>query len=136
MDLFAGVGLFSVPLARAFQHVTAVERASPAARDLRSNVPANVKAVCADVATFMRRKSPPLDYVVADPPRGGLGPGVCASLAAMAVPQIAYVSCDPATLARDLKSLFASGYRISKLHLFDLFPQTFHIESLAELAHT
>ena len=69
-----------------------------------------------------------------DPPRAGLGPKVAKQLAGIRAPQLAYVSCDPATLARDLRVLLDSGYRIEQLHLVDLFPQTFHIETIVRLA--
>ena len=72
--------------------------------------------------------------ILLDPPRAGLGKEVCAHLAEIAAPEIVYVSCDPATLARDLQTLLHSGYRLESLHLVDLFPQTFHLESVAVLA--
>ena len=73
------------------------------------------------------------DFVIVDPPRAGLGERVAKSLAALSIPKIAYVSCDPATLSRDLVTLLAAGYRVEEAHLVDLFPQTYHIESLAVL---
>jgi 23S rRNA (uracil1939-C5)-methyltransferase len=72
---------------------------------------------------------------VLDPPRSGVGKEVLSSLVKLAVPLVRYVSCDPSTLARDLVPLLAAGYRIEEAHLFDLFPQTFHIESVMLLAH-
>ena len=74
------------------------------------------------------------DLVVADPPRGGLGEAVVRSLAKLKAPKITYVSCDPSTLARDLRLMTGLGYRITDAHLIDLFPQTFHIESVFQLA--
>jgi 23S rRNA (uracil1939-C5)-methyltransferase len=74
------------------------------------------------------------DLVVADPPRGGLGENVVRILARVAPPRITYVSCDPSTLARDLRILLGLGYRIERVHLIDLFPQTYHIESVFHLA--
>ena len=71
--------------------------------------------------------------MVVDPPRSGLGEGVARSLANLGAPRIAYVSCDPATLARDLVPLLASGYRVEQVHLVDLFPQTYHLESVVHL---
>lgn len=132
LDLYAGVGLFTVPLARIFHHIFAVEASQISHDDLRHNVPANVKAVRARSEDYLRnrpvRKSP--DLVVLDPPRAGLGKAVTRSLVDLAAPRVRYVSCDPATLARDLAPLLASGYRIEEAHLFDLFPQTFHIETV------
>ena len=74
------------------------------------------------------------DLVVADPPRGGLSENVVRNLARLDARRIMYVSCDPSTLARDLRTLVSLGYRILEAHLFDLFPQTFHIESVFHLA--
>ena len=78
------------------------------------------------------RKRP--DLVVLDPPRAGAGKAVTRSLGELGAPRIHYVSCDPATLARDLFSLVSAGYRIEEAHLFDLFPQTFHVETVMLLA--
>ena len=79
------------------------------------------------------RKRPEL--VVVDPPRAGVGKAVIRSLVALEAQRVRYVSCDPATMARDLAPLLAAGYRIEEAHLFDLFPQTFHIESVMLLEH-
>ncbi len=135
LDLYAGVGLFSLPLARQFDHILAVESSQSSFADLRYNSPANVKAVRSTVEQYLAKpgKSRP-DLVVVDPPRGGLGEKVAQKIATMRASGISYVSCDPATLARDLKVLLASGYRIQQAHLVDLFPQTFHLESVLQLA--
>jgi len=136
LDLYAGVGLFTVPLAGSFHHIFAVEASQTSLADLRHNVPAVAKAVGARTEDYLSsrsvRKRP--DLVVLDPPRTGLGKTVTRSLVELAPRQIRYVSCDPATLARDIASLVASGYRIEEAHMFDLFPQTFHIESVMLLA--
>jgi 23S rRNA (uracil1939-C5)-methyltransferase len=136
LDLYAGVGLFSVPLARNFHHIFAVESSQTSFADLRHNVPTNVKAVCARTDDYLRsgavRKRP--DLIVLDPPRAGAGKVVTRSLIEIGAPRICYIACDPATLARDLGPLAAAGYRIEEAHLFDLFPQTFHIESVMLLA--
>jgi 23S rRNA (uracil1939-C5)-methyltransferase len=136
LDLYAGVGLFSLPLARSFHHIFAVEASQTSLVDLRQNVPAVVKAVGARTEDYLRsravRKRPEL--VVLDPPRTGVGRTVTKSLVELGPRQIRYVSCDPATLARDIASLVAAGYRIEEAHMFDLFPQTFHIESVMLLA--
>jgi 23S rRNA (uracil1939-C5)-methyltransferase len=109
LDLYAGAGLFAIPLARRFGEVTAVEAGSAAVRDLES--------------------APEL--VLADPPRAGLGKTVTAQLTRLAPQRIVIVSCDPATLARDLAAL--SNYRIEKMTLVDLFPQTYHLETVVSL---
>jgi 23S rRNA (uracil1939-C5)-methyltransferase len=73
------------------------------------------------------------DLVVVDPPRGGLGDRVARSISGLDAPRITYVSCDPATLARDLVPLLGAGYRVEEVHLVDLFPQTYHLESVVQL---
>jgi 23S rRNA (uracil1939-C5)-methyltransferase len=146
LDLYAGVGLFSAVLARSFHHILGVEASQTAYGDLVHNVPANVKAVGARTEDFLRnhslgsdfpkgrpaRKSP--DLVVLDPPRTGAGKMVIRSLVKLGAPRVRYVSCDPATLARDLAPLLVAGYHVEEAHLFDLFPETFHIESVMLLA--
>jgi 23S rRNA (uracil1939-C5)-methyltransferase len=136
LDLYAGVGLFSVPLASRFHHIFAVEASQTSYSDLKQNVPASVKAVGARTEDYLRggavRRHPEL--VVLDPPRTGAGKAVTRSLVELGAQSIRYVSCDPATLARDLAPLVAAGYRIEEAHMFDLFPETFHIESVVLLA--
>jgi 23S rRNA (uracil1939-C5)-methyltransferase len=136
LDLYAGVGLFSAALAPSFHHIFAVEASQLSYGDLVHNSPANVKAVRARTEDWLRnrpvRKRP--DLVVLDPPRTGLGKAGTRLLMELGAPRVRYVSCDPATLARDLAPLLAAGYRIEEAHLFDLFPQTFHIETVMLLA--
>jgi len=139
LDLFAGVGLFSVALAQRFSRVVAVESNPAAARDLEFNAsgrPLGGRAVevrSADVEPFLAKFKDHPDLVVLDPPRAGLTPSIVRSLARVAPPRITYVSCDPPTLARDLAAFTGSGYEISGVHLFDLFPQTFHMEAVVHL---
>jgi 23S rRNA (uracil1939-C5)-methyltransferase len=131
LDLYAGVGLFSAVLAKSFAQVIGVEASQTSYADLRHNCGPEVKAVRATTEKYLAQSSglhP--DYVVADPPRSGLGENVVRHLARLGAPRITYVSCDPSTLARDLRTFVASGYRIEGAHLIDLFPQTFHIESV------
>ena len=135
LDLYAGTGLFSVPLSRRFDHVIAVEASPFSCGDLLHNVPANVKAVQSTTEKYLEnigRKSG-LDLVLVDPPRSGMGEHTAQMLGRTGVPHITYVSCDPATLARDLRVLSSVGYRIESAHLLDLFPQTFHMETLVHL---
>jgi 23S rRNA (uracil1939-C5)-methyltransferase len=134
LDLYAGVGLFSAMLARSFHHIFAVEASQTSYADLVHNAPANVKAVCARTEDYLRLARNRPDVIVLDPPRAGLGKAVTRMLAEIGAPRVRYVSCDPATLARDLIPLLAAGYCIEEAHLFDLFPQTFHIESVMLLA--
>ena len=135
-DLYAGAGLFSLPLARRFAAVTAVESGSEAARDLefnaqRAGLPIRVQR--AEVEVFLASCTHTPDFVLADPPRAGLGPAVVRHLIRLHPPVLVVVSCDPATLARDLAGLAAGGYRLEPLALVDLFPQTYHLESVARL---
>ncbi len=138
-DLYAGVGLFAQALSRNFGQVIAVESAPSSSADLRHNLPGSAhRIVVADTLRFLEteaRRKPRArpDLIVLDPPRAGLGKRVCQALASIAAPEIAYVSCDPATLARDLGQLQRSGYRLAQLTLVDLFPQTFHLETVAVL---
>jgi 23S rRNA (uracil1939-C5)-methyltransferase len=136
LDLYAGVGLFATVLARSFAQVIAVESSQTSLADLRHNARSEVKAVLATTEQYLGQVSDLVpDLVVADPPRGGLGEGVVRSLGKLEAPKITYVSCDPSTLARDLRLMTGLGYRITDAHLIDLFPQTFHIESVVQLAH-
>jgi 23S rRNA (uracil1939-C5)-methyltransferase len=135
LDLYAGVGLFSTVLARSFAQVIAVESSQTSLADLRHNVPPEVKAVLATTEQYLGQLSGMRpDLIVVDPPRGGLGEVVVQSLAKLKAPRITYVSCDPSTLARDLRLMAGLGYRITDAHFIDLFPQTFHIESVFRLA--
>lgn len=135
LDLYSGVSLFSTVLARNFQRVIAVEASPTSHADLRYNSPANVKAVRAMAEQYLKNVSGKLqpDLVVVDPPRNGLGESVIHSLVTLGAPRVTYVSCDPATLSRDLGRLLKAGYRVQQAHLVDLFPQTYHLESVFHL---
>jgi 23S rRNA (uracil1939-C5)-methyltransferase len=140
-DLYAGVGLFSRALAEHFDQVIAVEASEPAAAALKSALASapNRKSHRSFAATTLdflqaavvQRERPSL--ILMDPPRAGIGSEVCALLARIRAPELVYVSCDPVTLARDLALLVAAGYEITALHLVDMFPQTFHMETVAIL---
>ncbi len=135
LDLYAGTGLFCVPLANKFDRVIAVEASPFSFVDLQRNAPANVKAVQATTEKYlenMGRKSK-LDLVLVDPPRSGMGEQTAQMLGRAGVAHVTYVSCDPATLARDMRVLGSAGYRIESAHLVDLFPQTFHMETVVHL---
>lgn len=160
-DLYAGVGLFSTALAANFRHVMSVESSPASSADLAANLPSNAQAVCATIEEYLsggplkprvgltaeiarQGKSAATsgdavpvsrpDLVVVDPPRAGLGDRVAKALGTLGAPRIVYVSCDPSTLARDLVPLIAGGYRMKQVHLVDLFPQTYHIETVVHLA--
>ncbi len=139
LDLYAGAGLFSTALASDFHHVVSVESSQTSSADLVYNRPTNGEAVQATSEQYLARTENAgrvgrPDLVVVDPPRSGLGEGVARSLANLGAPRITYVSCDPATLARDLVPLLAAGYRAEQVHLVDLFPQTYHLETVIRLA--
>ncbi len=135
LDLFSGAGYFTLPLARRFARVVAVESNRMAVRDLDSNCSraglGNVEVVHSKAENFLTEAQRP-DAVLLDPPRAGVGKAAIEALARLDAPAIIYVSCDPATLARDLAPLVAH-YRLERLQLVDLFPQTFHIEAVATL---
>ncbi len=135
-DLFAGAGLFAVPLTRHFQQVTAVEIGEPAATDLAMHLRAcgdQHLAVRSTALDFLQRNSSKdrPDLIVLDPPRAGLGPQATRALAAANAREIVYVSCDAETFASDGRTLVNSGYTLATLHLLDLFSQTFHTETIA-----
>ena len=136
LDLYAGAGLFTLPLARKFDQVLAVESSPHSFADLRLNVPANVKCIRATTERFLAERATKLapDLVVVNPPRAGLGEKTAAALGRMSVSRVTYVSCDPATLSRDLRQLLESGFRVEQAHLVDMFPQTFHMETVLHLA--
>jgi 23S rRNA (uracil1939-C5)-methyltransferase len=132
VDLYAGVGLFAARLAKRFQKIAAVESSGSAFRDLQHNV----QGILAENKTseeYLAALEETPDLILADPPRAGLGKQVVKELARIHAPRLTIVSCDPATLARDLQGLLTAGYQIGKVTLVDLFPQTFHIETVVHL---
>ncbi|HWU38938.1 MAG TPA: 23S rRNA (uracil(1939)-C(5))-methyltransferase RlmD, partial [Candidatus Acidoferrum sp.] len=139
MDLFCGVGTFSVPLARLARQVVGVEASAVAASDalhnLRTNACANARIIHAQAEQALPglAQEGPWDLVVLDPPRQGVSGRVLGALLEMGVPRLVYVSCDPTTLARDLGVLVHKGYRCVRLTPVELFPQTFHLEAVAVL---
>jgi 23S rRNA (uracil1939-C5)-methyltransferase len=141
-DLYAGVGLFSLQLTDSFRHVIAVESGPTAYSDLQKNLRGgNSELVKSPTLQFLqsasrqiaKKKKDAPDLIVLDPPRAGVGPEVCKLLGQCGAPLVVYVSCDPATLGRDLNLLIQSGYRLDRLQLVDLFPQTQHLETIATL---
>lgn len=135
-DLFAGVGLFTRRLTASFEHVIAVESAPGSIAALRDNLQGTSgQAVQVETLPFLRKQNGERpDLIVLDPPRTGLGPETTAQLARIGAPAVVYVSCDPATLARDLRVLTNSSYVIQSIALVDLFPQTFHLETVVDLS--
>jgi 23S rRNA (uracil1939-C5)-methyltransferase len=143
LDLYCGAGLFTLPLAHRFAAVVGVESNPMAARFARRNLQraelSNARVITATVTDWFRSdgaKVGPVDFVLLDPPRAGAESAVIKGILALHPAQISYVSCDPATLARDLKKLLADGYAIDALAAFDLFPQTHHVETVVRLRRT
>lgn len=140
LELFAGIGFFTVRLARRFARLVAVEGELRAVADLRANLARAGRtevrvvedAVERALAAALRAAEAP-EVVVLDPPRTGLAPAAREALAELGARRIVYVSCDPATLARDASALVRVGYALRSLRGFDLFPQTAHVEALAVL---
>jgi tRNA/tmRNA/rRNA uracil-C5-methylase (TrmA/RlmC/RlmD family) len=138
-DLFSGVGLFSVPMAKAVGasgRVTAVESSPFAVRDARSNAVGLKQLKVREWSVTPRSVNDTVrenSIVVLDPPRHGLAKGVGSAIARRSPRRVVYVSCDAATFARDLKDFLGSGFALSDLRVFDLFPMTEHIELVALL---
>jgi 23S rRNA (uracil1939-C5)-methyltransferase len=149
LDLYAGVGLFSTALGCDIRHIISVESSQTSTADLSYNLFSNGKAVQATTEQYLSGQvnsgrsgkgavlshtfhTP--DLTVVDPPRSGLGERVARMLGTLGAPRVVYISCDPVTLARDLATLLSAGYRIEQMHLVDLFPQTFHLETVVHLA--
>ncbi len=171
IDLYCGVGLFTLPLARRFERVTGVEAHPRAADFARGNIESaerpssttmregiengfevgdpttatsgnirlgNVQIVTARVGDWLSQHSRsfgPVDFLLLDPPRTGCENRDIAGIIALHPAKIAYCSCDPATLARDLKKLIAAGYSLDSVAAFDMFPQTHHVETVARLSN-
>jgi 23S rRNA (uracil1939-C5)-methyltransferase len=148
VDLYAGVGLFSTAVACDFHHIASVEPSQTSSADLAYNLPSNGEAIQATTEQYLARaetagrvgkgavlprNSDRPDLAVVDPPRSGLGERVARALVRLGAPRVTYVSCDPATLARDLVFFLAAGYGIEQVHLLDMFPQTFHLETVVHL---
>jgi 23S rRNA (uracil1939-C5)-methyltransferase len=139
VDLFAGVGLFSLPLTKSFKRVISVESNPVAVTDCEANAaenpdrPGELEIREADSLEFLRRFREKPDCIVLDPPRAGLSPEGAAKIVKKSPRRIVYLSCEPSTLARDLAAFIAEGYDIAAIDFFDVFPQTFHIETLVKL---
>jgi 23S rRNA (uracil1939-C5)-methyltransferase len=137
LDLYCGVGLFTVPIGRRVAQITGVEANALAAADgLHNLAQAGVagRIVASDVAAALvgpEIAGVPWDAIVLDPPRTGVDSAALVALIALRAPKILYVSCEPATLARDLRQLADHGYHLAAAQPFDMFPQTRHVETLA-----
>jgi len=154
LELYCGVGLFTLPLARRFSHVIGVETEAAAAKFARESLLSagltNAEIAARDVGVWLddirrydsSRLSPAaaaaladqIEFLLLDPPRVGAESRVIAGILGLKPRRISYVSCDPATLARDLKKLIAGGYHLTSLSAFDMFPQTHHVETVVHLS--
>ena len=138
LELYAGAGFFTLALARRFSDVTVIESAACAIADLQQNLERagldHVEIISARVESILpsRRFARP-DVVLLDPPRSGLAESALEAVANLQAEKIVYLSCDPATLARDTARLVGRGYRVTSIEGFDLFPQTPHLEALVVL---
>ncbi len=137
VELYCGVGLFTVPLARRFVRVIGIESDAAATRFARANLAnanlKNAQVINQDVGAWLEKKSSP-DFLLLDPPRTGAESHVIRGILNLKPKRISYVSCDPATLARDLRKLIAGGYTLESILALDMFPQTHHVETVARLA--
>jgi tRNA/tmRNA/rRNA uracil-C5-methylase (TrmA/RlmC/RlmD family) len=140
MDLYCGVGLFTLPLARSFERVVGVESNPTASRFAQLNLQnaqlKNARIITAGVGEWLNREpleAEVVDFVLLDPPRAGAENSVIKGILARHPRQISYVSCDPATLARDLKKFLGAGYYLDSIAAFDMFPQTHHVETVVRL---
>jgi 23S rRNA (uracil1939-C5)-methyltransferase len=137
-DLYCGVGLFSLPMARKFKRVTAVEENEAAVEFAEKNaVDAkldNIQFWAASVRAFLKSpESKTSDFLLLDPPRSGAEPETILEIAELRSKEISYVSCEPSILARDLRVLVDHGYSIGSISALDLFPQTHHVETVVRL---
>jgi 23S rRNA (uracil1939-C5)-methyltransferase len=113
-----------------------VEASPHAVTDLKHNAPSNVKVIRTTAEAFLQQTVASLkpEFILLDPPRAGLGEKATKALCRTSASHVTYVSCDPATLSRDLRRLLESGFMVEQSHLFDLFPQTAHMETVLHLA--
>jgi 23S rRNA (uracil1939-C5)-methyltransferase len=138
LELYAGIGVLGLPLARRGALVTAVEANRWALADARYAAKMNHVGRCrfrhAKAEAFLASTAPgAYDVVLMNPPRVGLSEEALSGILTVNAPRLIYLSCDPATLARDLGRLCTGGYRVTRVQPFDLFPQTAHLETLVEL---
>jgi 23S rRNA (uracil1939-C5)-methyltransferase len=133
LELYSGVGLFSAQIAPRVARLVAVEASSSACADFVENLDEfdNVELYEAPVEHALPSLDIKPDLVLVDPPRSGLGARVIPHILATQAPLLAYISCDPATLARDARRLLEGGYQLEHATPIDMFPQTYHIESIS-----
>jgi 23S rRNA (uracil1939-C5)-methyltransferase len=133
LDVYSGVGFFTLHLNALARHWYALEGAPSAVADfhhnLQQNAVSNVTLYAGEITSQLRRLPTSVDAAIVDPPRNGCSPSVLAWLQAHVRQCIAYVSCNPTTLARDLRQLTNAGWRVLEVQPFDMFPHTYHVES-------
>lgn len=142
VELYCGVGLFTLPLARRFNSVIAIEDdrdgTKYARRNLANAALVNAEVIKSDVGYWLnhsdQKNGERVDFLLLDPPRTGAESRVISGILKLKPKRICYVSCDPATLARDLKKLVAGGFSIDSTRAFDMFPQTHHVETVVHLS--
>jgi 23S rRNA (uracil1939-C5)-methyltransferase len=134
LDLYAGVGLFSAALAGSGRReITAVEGDRVSGADLQQNAGTwggAVEVVLDSVERYLSSWPSRAETIIVDPPRTGISPVAMTAILKLAAPRLVYVSCDPATMARDARRLLDGGYTLESLRAFDLFPNTPHVECL------
>ena len=138
-DLYSGVGLFTIPLAKRFANVVAVEENAVAVDFAKKNIAGarltNVRLVGSSVGRFLsENQKKRLDFILIDPPRSGTEKQTIPAIAKLKPANISYVSCEPSILARDLRVFMDAGYAIEKITALDLFPQTHHVETVVRLS--
>ncbi len=135
LDAYSGVGLFGLALAHDAGEVIGIEENPYAVEDMAQTAAAygmdNITLHEGPVESVLEALDDHVDLMVVDPPRSGLGEGVVSRVRRLSPNRLAYVSCDPATLARDTRALRAAGYRLEVVQPLDMFPQTYHVESVA-----
>ena len=139
LDLYCGVGLFTLPLARRFKKVTGIEESLLAIKFARRNAKLaghnNIDLVNQPVERYLNADvKKGIDLILLDPPRSGTEKGIISRMASLKPHHISYVSCEPSILARDLRQLRDEGYRIDSITALDLFPQTHHVETVVKLS--
>ena len=136
MDLFSGIGLFSLYLADHFEKIYSVEIDKKCVSYARKHLPDNVEHFAEPVENWVSRyEDVDVDLLIVDPPRQGLEKTAIESIGKIKPKKLIYISCHPVTMARDLKLICDAGFKINTVNLLDFFPQTFHIESYVELSY-
>jgi 23S rRNA (uracil1939-C5)-methyltransferase len=137
VDAYGGAGTFAVPLAKRARRVTLIEAEGAAVqaapRNAAANGVANVKAIASTVERGLATLRTGVDLLLLDPPRRGCGPNVAREIVRLRPERIVYVSCEPSTLARDLRVLCDGGYTLARTRMVDMFPQTYHLEAISLL---